>query len=181
MKIKNIIVTILMWFIIFGLPFYFSFNECFEREKPVESDSVSKNDKSHSYVMYKNLEKYSKEFKIPKHIVYNIAFLETSYRGPKDMKYKPNRTSSAGAVGPMQVMPKTANGIHKKKVSVKKLKNDIEFNIITSLTLLKQLYKKYGDWSLVCGYYNTGYPKVNKYALFCVNQKNYKKNWVSYQ
>lgn len=181
MKIKNIIVTILVWFLVFGIPAHISFNEFFKKETLVEVKTDKKNEKSHSFLMFKNLEKYSKEFNIPKHIVYNIAFLETSYRGPKDFKYKPNRTSSAGAVGPMQVMPKTANGIHKKKVSVKRLKNDIEFNIITSLTLLKQLHKRYKDWAVVCGYYNTGYPKVNKYAMFCVNQKNYKKNWVSYQ
>ena len=31
-----------------------------------------------------------------------------------------------------------------------------------------------------CGYYNTGYPKINNYALFCVSNKNYTKNWESY-
>jgi hypothetical protein len=37
-----------------------------------------------SMVMYENLEKYSKEYDIPKYIIYNIAFLETRYEGPFD-------------------------------------------------------------------------------------------------
>lgn len=134
-----------------------------------------------SISMYDNLEKYSDEYDIPKHIAYNIAYLETRYQGPFDWNYKPNRTSSAGAVGPMQVMPKTANGIHKKSIPVKTLKNDIEFNVETSMILLNQLHKRYKDWGVVCGYYNTGYPLINDYAQFCISHTNYKKNWVDFQ
>lgn len=128
--------------------------------------------------MYENLEKYSDSFNIPKYIIYNIAYKETHYRGPFDWKYKPGLTSCVGAVGPMQVMPSTANMIHGKKISVKKLKNDIEFNIATSAELLNKLFKKYGDWKIVCGCYNTGKPIVNGYAEFCSENKDYQKNWV---
>lgn len=129
--------------------------------------------------MYENLEKYSDSFKIPKHIIYNIAYKETRYRGPFDWKYKHCLTSPVGAVGPMQVMPSTANMIHGKKISVKKLKNNIEFNIETSAKLLHKLFKKYGDWKIVCGCYNTGKPIVNGYAEFCSGNEDYQKNWVS--
>ena len=128
--------------------------------------------------MYDNLEKYSELYGIPKYIFYNIAFLETRYRGPFDWKYRHDRTSSAGALGPMQIMPLTANFIHKEKIPIEKLKNDLEFNIETSAILLKRLYEKYNDWRLVCGYYNTGRPLVNEYAIFCSTNKDYQKNWV---
>lgn len=131
-----------------------------------------------SMVMYENLEKYSKEYDIPKYIIYNIAFLETRYEGPFDWTYDPARTSCVGAVGPMQIMPSTANSIHKTSVPVSKLKTDVEFNIVTSVKLLRKLYNKYGNWGLVCGCYNTGKPIINGYARFCESNKNYQKNWV---
>lgn len=129
--------------------------------------------------MYERLEKYSDEYCIPKHIFYNVAFLETKYRGPFDFNYRHNRVSSAGAVGPMQIMPSTANFVNGQRVPVKLLKNDLETNIHTSAKILKLLYDKYGDWALVCGYYNTGRPIINSYARFCVSNEDYTKNWVS--
>lgn len=134
--------------------------------------------KSSSLVMYDNLEKYSSEYNIPKYIIYNIAYLETTYRGPFDWKYNPSKISCVGAQGPMQVMPSTARLIHKSPVSVEKLRNNIEFNIRTSAMLLEKLFKKYGDWSVVCGCYNTGRPIINGYAKFCTSNLDYQKNWV---
>jgi soluble lytic murein transglycosylase-like protein len=78
----------------------------------------------------------------------------------------------------MQIMPATANYVHKQKISKGNLKNDIELNIKTSMKLLHQLHNRYGNWKIVCGCYNTGRPIVNGYASFCVNNKNYQKNWV---
>lgn len=156
-----------------------------ELKKEMSSNSFEKIDFGHgsnvdkpsSILMYENLEKYSDEYDIPKHIIYNIAFLETTYKGPFDWSYNPARTSPVGAVGPMQIMPATANGICDRKVSVNKLKTDIQFNIETSVKLLRKLYKKYGDWEVVCGCYNTGKPIINEYARFCEKNKDYQKNW----
>jgi hypothetical protein len=127
--------------------------------------------------VYELIDHYSTMYKIPKHIAFNVAYLETHYKGPFDWKYKPNQTSCVGAVGPMQIMPATANYIHRQKISKGVLKNDIEFNIRTSMKLLNRLHKRYGNWSVVCGSYNTGKPIINGYALFCVKNKNYQKNW----
>jgi soluble lytic murein transglycosylase-like protein len=128
--------------------------------------------------MYELIDHYSNIYKIPKHIAFNVAYLETRYKGPFDWKYKPGQTSFAGAVGPMQIMPSTANYIHKQSISKNKLKNNIELNIKTSMKLLNKLYDRYGDWKIVCGCYNTGRPIINGYASFCVNNINYQKNWV---
>lgn len=133
-----------------------------------------------SLEMYELIEKYSKEYDIPRHIIYNIAYLETRYQGPFHWNYRPHQTSFAGAVGPMQIMPSTANMIKEKKISVKNLKNNIELNIEISAKLLHKLYKKYGNWGIVCGCYNTGRPLINDYARFCVENKDYRKNWIKF-
>jgi len=44
------------------------------------------------------------------------------------------------------------------------LRTDIEYNVKTSMKLLRRLYKIHGDWKLVFGAYNTGRPCVNGYA-----------------
>ena len=87
-------------------------------------------------------------------------------------KYDHKQVSFAGAVGPMQVMPTTAAFInHKATVSKKKLTDDIEYNVETSMKLLRYLYDKYGDWPTVFGAYNTGRPLVNQYAMDIINKK----------
>lgn len=130
-----------------------------------------------SIQMFDNLERYSEEYGIPKYIAYNIAYLETRYQGPLHWEYKHNRVSPVGALGPMQIMPNTAKLVHKKTIPNTKLKNDVEFNVKTSMILLSKLYKKYQNWGLVCGSYNTGRPMINSYAQFCISNKNYKENW----
>jgi soluble lytic murein transglycosylase-like protein len=130
--------------------------------------------------MYYLIEKYSNEYDIPKHIAYNVAFLETRYQGPFDWNYNPFQSSSAGAVGPMQVMVRTAEYVNKTDITRNTLKTNLDLNISTSMKLLNKLYNQYENWAITCGYYNTGYPKVNDYATFCVNNKDYTKNWESY-
>lgn len=131
--------------------------------------------------MFYLLETYSEKYNIPKHIAYNIAYHETRYRGPFDWTYKHNLESFAGAVGPMQVMVRTASFINDSTVSKTDLKNDVELNIMSSMKLLSYLHKRYGDWKIVCGYYNTGRPIINDYAVFCANNKDYQNNWLSYK
>lgn len=128
--------------------------------------------------MFHFIELYSDEYDIPKYIAYNVAFKETRYQGPFHWNYNPYQTSHVGALGPMQVMLTTSNYINKEKISSEKLRNDIEYNIRTSMKLLNRLYNKYNDWSLVCGAYNTGRPIINSYATFCATNRDYKSNWV---
>ena len=129
------------------------------------------------FKMYESLEKYATEYEIPKHVFYNLAYLESRYKGPYDENYKHNLVSRAGALGPMQILPSTAKFICGQKISKQKLKNDVDFNVEVSAKLLNLLYKKYNNWSLACGYYNTGRPIVNKYAKYCVNNTDYQSKW----
>jgi soluble lytic murein transglycosylase-like protein len=78
----------------------------------------------------------------------------------------------------MQIMPKTANYVTGKQISKSDLLHNIDLNVHISMRLLRNLHKRYGDWGVACGYYNTGYPKINDYARFCVSNKEYTKHWI---
>jgi hypothetical protein len=122
--------------------------------------------------MYYYIEKYSEQYGIPRNYAFGIAFKETRYEGPFHWKYNPGQESYVGAVGPMQIMPATANMMWKGKTIKKQiLKNDIGFNVETSMKLLRHLYDRYGNWQIVFGAYNTGRPMVNQYALDVYNYK----------
>jgi soluble lytic murein transglycosylase-like protein len=122
--------------------------------------------------MYYYIEKYAEEYDIPKKYAYGIARQETGYHNAFQWNYDHAQTSSAGAVGPMQVMFTTAQMMWpEEEFDRDKLKNDIEFNVKTSMKLLRHLHDKYRDWKVVFGAYNTGKPLVNGYAMNVFNHK----------
>jgi hypothetical protein len=119
--------------------------------------------------MYHYIEKYSRQYKIPRKYAYGIAYKETTYLGPDHLSYNPYQKSSAGALGPMQIMPTTAELVNGKRPTSTKLKKDIEFNVKTSMKILRKLKDKHKNWKVVFGAYNTGRPIVNRYAeeVYC--------------
>jgi len=127
--------------------------------------------------MYNAIDTYADKYKIPRRFAFGIAYEETRYQGPFHWDYKHDQTSFAGAIGPMQIMPSTGKMMWpKEKVTADRLKNDITFNVETSMKLLRRLYDKYGDWKTVFGAYNTGRPCVNNYAVNVYkHQYNFKK------
>lgn len=148
-----------------------------ETREPIEKYLDIVNDENIIYSspaiqMYFYIKKYSKQYNIPEEYAFAIAYQETRYQGPLDHYYNPRQTSYAGAVGPMQIMPSTANYIHGKRISVDELRKNIKLNVETSMMLLKHLYSDYHDWGAVFGYYNTGIPCVNGYAKNVLH-KNY--------
>lgn len=124
--------------------------------------------------MYYYIEQYADSFDIPINYAFGIAHNETGYDGPFDWKYNHKQSSKAGAQGPMQVLPTTAKFVNGRKVASSKLRLDIEYNIMTSMKLLRRLHDKYKNWKVVFGYYNTGRPIINKYAL---RVYNYTPSW----
>lgn len=128
--------------------------------------------------MYNIIEKKSEEYDIPKYILYNVAYLETRYQGPFDWSYNPQRTSSAGAQGPMQIITRYAHQHAGHRVTDKELRTNIRLNVDVSCLMLSALHKRYGRWDLALGYYNTGYPQVNSYADYATSNKNYKSKWI---
>lgn len=121
--------------------------------------------------MYFYIEEYADSFNIPKHIAYGVAHTETGYKGPFHWNYSPDKTSSSGAVGAMQVMVSTARGLNKDNISKHQLKTDIRYNIMTSMKLLRRLYNKHQNWKVVLGAYNTGRPCINGYSNKIFNHK----------
>ena len=138
-------------------------------------DSTTVVNSAPSIQMYFYIKKYAEQYDIPEAYAFSLAYQETTYQGPMDLDYHHAQTSYAGAVGPMQIMPKTANWLLKKPVSKSKLKNDIELNVMISMMFLRKLHNQYKDWGLVFGYYNTGKPCINQYAKNIL-KKQY--NWV---
>lgn len=127
--------------------------------------------------MYMSIEKYADSFNIPKQYAYGIAYKETKYQGPFHWKYNHKLSSTAGAVGPMQVMVGTARGINKDGVDRSRLMTDIEYNVMTSMKLIRRLYNLRGSWAIALGEYNTGRPCINGYARDILNHKT---NWKRY-
>lgn len=135
-------------------------------ESELELSTAKINDQSPSCLrMYESIEKYSAEYNIPKKYAYGIAHEETGYNGPFDWDYEHRQTSPTGALGPMQIIYSTAKWMWKEKpFSRDDLKNNVDLNVKISMKYLRMLHNQYGDWKVVFGYYNTGYPVVNGYA-----------------
>lgn len=136
-------------------------------------DSIDQNSPV-SLQMYNYIKQYADTFDIPLRYAFGVANTETGYEGPFHWKYNPAQTSCAGAVGPMQVMVSTARWINKDKVSKEQLRTDIEYNIYTSMKLLRILFNKNQNWKVAFGEYNTGRPCINGYSH---KVYNYKPNW----
>jgi soluble lytic murein transglycosylase-like protein len=150
-----------------------------EVSSPFENEGVGTPTSPISLQMYECIEKYSDQYDIPKYVAYNVAYKETTYRGPFDWRYNPSRISCVGALGPMQIMPSTSDWINKVDYPNRRIMTDVRLNVETSMKLLRKLYNRYHDWTIVCGCYNTGRPMINDYARYCGSNKNYKSKWLS--
>jgi len=127
--------------------------------------------------MYRAIMLYSGMYQVPKHVAFNIAHLETTYRGPQDSTYNPSRVSKMGAMGPMQIMYRYASHFAERKVTKSELRDSIEFNVNLSMKILAQNYKRFKSWAKAAGAYNTGKPVINHYAKEAV-KKDYQRNWL---
>lgn len=129
--------------------------------------------------MYESIEHWSDSLKVPKYIAYNVAYLETGYKGPFHYNYKPYQTSSAGAVGPMQIIPAFAWVYTDRKITSRDLMYDIDLNVEISMKMLAVWYKMYKNWTLAAGAYNSGQPIRNDYAVYVSSNEDYKNKWVN--
>jgi soluble lytic murein transglycosylase-like protein len=121
--------------------------------------------------LHEHIKVYSKQYGVPLAIALGVAKAESGYTGPFHWAYNPKLTSSASAYGAMQIQVPTASYIWGKKVTSKQLLTDLDLNVHISMKLLALLHKKYGDWGLALGAYNTGRPVVNGYAIKIYNHK----------
>ena len=130
-----------------------------------------------SLQMYESIEHWSDSFNIPKYVAYNVAWLETRYQGPFHFDYNPYQKSSAGAVGPMQIITRWAKPYVRKRLTEKELKTNIDLNVKISMQMLRKWYSIHHDWTLACGAYNSGSPIRNDYAVYATTNKDYKNKW----
>lgn len=129
--------------------------------------------------MYESILCYADSFNIPVYFAFNIATIETGYKGPKQIDYNPSQVSRAGALGPMQIMLKYSHFYAGRKVTKQELRDSLEFNVKLSMMILSSHYEKYGDWGKVAGAYNTGKPVINSYAKKAVNPQFYLTKWIT--
>jgi hypothetical protein len=129
--------------------------------------------------MYSSLICYADSFNIPLYFAFNIATIETGYRGPNDTTYNHSQVSKAGAMGPMQIMHKYSHYYAGREVSRQELRDSIEFNVKLSMVILSNHYLKYKDWAKVAGAYNTGKPIVNSYAKKAIDSTYFQKRWIT--
>ncbi len=175
MKFRKLLYT---WLTVISLSLGWLFYKLEKIETNLQRmEFLSSNQDLPSVQTFMSIEKYSEQYNIPKHILHNIAFRETTYQGPFDWEYKFNRESSYGAVGPMQVTLIAAKDVYGHSVNKTKLRNNIEFNIKTSAAYLNKLHRRFGDWEKVVSYYSA-YPKEADYVVYVLNHKNYKSKWL---
>lgn len=129
--------------------------------------------------MYSSLICYADSFNIPLYFAFNIATIETGYRGPLDTTYNHSQVSKAGALGPMQIMHKYSHYYAGRKVTKNELRDSIEFNVRLSMLILSSHYEKYGDWAKVAGAYNTGKPILNSYAKKAIDSTYFQRRWIT--
>lgn len=103
------------------------------------------------------VEKYSKEYNVPKTVIYAVIKTESNF--------KPNCTSSAGACGLMQLMPETFEWLVSKNgddIGVESI-FDEEINIKYGTYYLSYLFKNLGVWENVYSAYNAGLSRTKEW------------------
>jgi hypothetical protein len=79
----------------------------------------------------------------------------------------------------MQIITKWAQKYSRRRISERELKTNVDLNVKISMQMLRKWHSIYGDWTKACGAYNSGQPIKNEYAIYCVNNKDYKNKWVN--
>ena len=93
---------------------------------------------------------YARKYGLPVRIFKELVRAESNFN--------PKAVSRKGAMGLCQLMPETA-----KRLGVKD-PFDVDENLNAGAKLLKELYRKYGNWKLALAAYNAGEGAVEKYG-----------------
>jgi len=103
-------------------------------------------------------------YEVPAEIVFAVLSCETGYQGQNHKSYNGAKTSSCGAVGPMQIIPRYAKKFAGRSVSHSELRTNYTLNIMVGVKMLAYQYKLYQSWAKVLGAYSSGRPVPNWYS-----------------
>lgn len=150
--------------------------------RPLEEIPFSEEDALDKYIslapksiqVYYYTKRYCEEFDVPETVAFNVLKLETGYKGPMDLEYNPAQISSANAYGGYQILLSTGRDMYvilglgmKHQLTKEILLNDVELNTKLGIAYLRYLHNNISrNWTIVCGFYNTGYPLINSYAIY---------------
>lgn len=116
--------------------------------------------------VYHSINKYAPLNGVPFNIAFGIVREETGYKNPLDFTYSHSQTSPTGAEGPFQFIMSTAKYVaNDRSLTRIEVRHNIELNTKLSMQYISDLYSRYRNWNVALGYYNTGYPVINGYAL----------------
>ena len=111
-------------------------------------------------IIYKEyVEKYASEYNIPEYMIFAVIKVESGF--------DPNATSSAGAMGLMQMMPDTFRWLTSSEHLCEYLSAsslyDPEVSIRYGCYYLRYLFEKFHNWDTVFAAYNGGEGNVAKW------------------
>jgi len=116
--------------------------------------------------VYHSINKYAPENDVPFNVAFGIVREETGYKNPLDFTYSHSQTSPTGAEGPFQFIMSTAKYVaNDRSLTRTEVRYNIELNAKLSMKYISDLFSRYRSWPVALGYYNTGYPVINGYAV----------------
>lgn len=103
--------------------------------------------------------KYASEYNVPEYIIFAVIEAESDF--------KPYASSSAGALGLMQILPSTFEYLTSSEHLGENLScdelYDAEVNIRYGTYYLQYLFRKFHNWDTVIAAYNAGEGNVSKW------------------
>ncbi len=105
-------------------------------------------------------------------LIANGIPVELKYLSVIESHLSSNLVSSAGAVGPWQLMPNEATRLGLKLSPIDE-RTDYYKSTKAAATILKELYEKFGDWLLVVAAYNGGAGRLSN----VIQKKGTKDFW----
>ena len=114
---------------------------------------------THPYRYYEHVTKYAEEYGIPEELLYSVIKTESNFN-----RYARSRV---GAIGLMQMMPKTFSWLTSSEHLGEHLPTFSLYTPAISIRYgayyLNYLYERFGDWSTVLAAYNAGEGNVAKW------------------
>jgi soluble lytic murein transglycosylase-like protein len=107
-----------------------------------------------AWIIVDSVLRYSKRYDVPAELVFSVITVESAFNK--------RATSYAGAIGLMQVMPRTARQIAKELKCGKYNIRNIDTNIRFGTWYLKKMKEEFGDYDLAVRAYNCGPWRTNK-------------------